>query len=1128
MHFLFLGDFIFGAKATDLDEGVNSQIRYQLEGRDADKFVMDHVTGVIKTKIHLEDKAGSSSRVYSLKITAVDSGEEENSVGADLTVKSMPAHLFPLIKVTGNTRLSLPEDVSAGKVITKVTASSPRPGSDSIVHFAVAGSNVRDAIKVDANTGEVSVTGSGLDYETLPEYEVWIEARDAGNPPLRSVIRLLINVTDANDNAPVMEFAQYNPKIYEEEPPDLKVVTVKATDADSGQNGKISFRLRDDSEGAFSIDADTGEIYTNYRLDRETYPTHLVIVEAIDNGIPQLTGTASVLVTVLDKNDNPPKFTRLFSVNVTENAEPGSFVIKVTSSDPDIGENANATYSFAENPGHKFAIDPISGNVTVVGSLDRETQDEYLLKVAVVDGSWRQDTPLTITIQDQNDNAPEFEHSFYSFNFPELQRNFMFVGQVSASDRDKQGPNSVISYSSKHPSDLFSVDPASGEIFSKRPLRYKHSILDSSPENQYSLTVLATDNGKPPMYSECFVTINVVDANNNAPKFVQREYFSPFLSTAVVGQKITQVKANDDLDFGINADIEFVIVNGNGSHYFSIDKNTGWIYLAKKLEDNAIMQQLKLVVRAVDHGVPPQYDQIPVTLVVTGENKYNPVFTALSYQVNVHENEPVGTTIMTVSATDDDEGPNGIIRYSISEGNNLKHFIIDPVTGAVTILEELDYDTVNEYRLNITATDLAFEARTARATLTVILTDINDNPPKFNQTTYEAFLPENSPTETEVYQVEAYDLDSPKFSVIQYSIVGGSGKDFFRIDMKTGRIYSKLKFDYEEKNFYTLDILAVNPDSPMYGSTKVNVFITGVNEYYPKFVQPVFHFDVSESSEIGTSIGAIQATDQDSGEDGKVYYLFVGSSNDKGFTIFPDTGVISISRRLDRETQNRAVLTVMAKNAGGIRGNDTDEAQVIVSIQDGNDPPDFLEGLYEADVSEAAPVGTLVVTVKAVDKDVRQQNNHFSYSLLNGNINKSFKIDPQTGDIETVRKLDRETTPYYTLVIGAIDTGSPPETGSTMVRIIVTDVNDNGPVFDPPDIVGYVTENEPPNTSIMTLGATDPDLPPNGAPFTYKLVGGLHSDLIKIDPASGVVKTTRMIDRETTPGLEIIVSIIML
>lgn len=377
------------------------------------------------------------------------------------------------------------------------------------------------------------------------------------------------------------------------------------------------------------------------------------------------------------------------------------------------------------------------------------------------------------------------------------------------------------------------------------------------------------------------------------------------------------------------------------------------------------------------------------------------------------------------------------------------------------------------------------------------------------------------------FQVVAQDIDSPKYAIVQYKILGGSGKDHFSIREETGEIMSDTSFDYEELNEYSLDIVAANPDSnpQMVGFTTVMVHITGVNEFYPKFIQPVFHMDVSESADVGTSVGLVQATDQDSGEDGRVYYLFVGSSNDRGFSIGTETGVIRVSRRLDRETQNRVVLTVMAKNGGGIRGNDTDEAQVIISIQDGNDPPEFLQNSYDASVSEGAVYGTRVVTVRAIDKDIKPQNNQFSYSIIGGNHGQAFKVDPQTGDIETAKQLDRETVPVYDLTIGAIDTGSPPQTGIAMVHIELLDINDNGPVFDPPEVIGYVSENEPAGTSVMTLSATDPDLPPNGAPFTYKLIGGRQSDVVTLDKHSGVLRTTKSLDRETMPQLDLIVSI---
>ncbi|XP_059476479.1 cadherin-related tumor suppressor [Neocloeon triangulifer] len=1125
------GNFVFGARASDEDDGANSRITYSLAGEDASLFALDANTGVLTAARELRAAAANiNNALFRLEILATDGGQPASSASTSLDVYLVAANLFPKI-TSQKTQFTLSEDAEE-QVITKVRASSPKSGASGVIRFSIAGGDVGSALRMDPASGEVIVS-RGLDYETAPQYEVWVEASDSDTPPLRSVVQLLINLTDANDNAPVLEHQVYNATIGEEEMAPQKVLRVKASDADSGDNGKVLYRLRPvgDVDRAFTMDAETGDIFTSVRLDRESVASYALVVEAVDRGRPQMTGSATVLVQVLDKNDNPPRFTRLFSVNVTENAEVGAFVIQVTSSDLDVGANANATYSFTVNPGEKFRIDPLTGNVTVAGPLDRETQDEYLLKVAAVDGSWRAETPLTITIQDQNDNAPEFEHDYYNFNFPELQRSVAFVGQVSATDRDKQGPNSVISYSLKRPSDSFTVDPASGEIFSKRTARYRHATpsatrakMEPSPENQHQLIVIATDNGKPPMSSECLVTINVVDANNNAPKFRSKEVFSPVPEVALVGQKIVQVEAKDELDFGVNAEVEYVKMGGNGSEQFELDPTTGWVTVAKPLTGHRL-RQYALEIRAVDHGSPPQHSDARLTLVITGDNRHNPVFSTLSYQVIVPENEQTGFSILTVSATDSDDGPNGQVRYNISAGNEQGDFEINPVSGAVTIKRPLDYDTVQFYRLNITATDMAFEPRSATALLTVTLSDVNDNAPQFNQSVYHAYVRENLPVGTALFTANATDADSPKNAIIQYSIVGGSGREVFTIDSRSGKISTKGVFDYEEQNAYTLDILASNPDSPQYGSCKVEVHVTGENEFFPKFVQPVFHFTVSESAGIGTSIGAIQATDQDAGPDGNVFYLLVGSSNDRGFSIGADTGVLTISRRLDRETQSRVVLTILAKNSGSIRGNDTDEAQVVVSIQDGNDPPEFVRNDYEVRIAEDAPTGTSVLGVTAVDKDVRPQNNQFSYSIIGGNTGQAFKVDPHSGIIETSAQLDRERNPEYSLVVGAIDTGSPPQTGTTMVRIMLDDINDNGPMLEPPDAVGYIMENEPAGTSVMTLAATDADLSPNGAPFKYRLVGGEHRDVLAVDTNTGLVKTTKSIDRESTPELHFIVEV---
>ncbi|SPP79093.1 blast:Cadherin-related tumor suppressor [Drosophila guanche] len=1120
------GEFVFGARAVDLDEGDNAVIHYSISGRDKEYFEVNIKTGAISTRQELKTaKKPPSETSFSIVMHATDQGQTPQSSTAELSVLLRPAELFPTYAYMANTRFTLPEDVQPGKIVTRVAATSPKKGSAGNVRYGIAGGNMGDALRIDASSGALSVGHDGLDYELTHVYEIWVEAADGDRPSLRSVMLVTINVTDANDNAPIMERLIYNAEVLEEESPPQLIAVVKARDRDSGDNGEVSYRLSNDYESTFEI-TDAGEIYTTMRLDREELSDYSFVVEAVDQGVPQLTGTASVLLHLLDKNDNPPKFTRLFSLNVTENAEIGSFVIRVTSSDLDLGQNANATYSFSANPGEKFRIEPLSGNITVAGHLDREQQDEYILKVVASDGAWRAETPITITIQDQNDNAPEFEHSFYSFSFPELLHPVALVGQIIATDRDKQGPNSVISYSLQQPSPMFSIDPATGEIFSKKVIQYKRSQYVRSPENMYALTILATDNGKPPLYSECLVNINIVDAKNNPPKFEQSAYLSPLPEHARPGQRIVRVHATDKQDMGAANEMDYALVNGNLSAFFTIGKHDGWISLAKPLLNVPTNTRFELTVKAIDHGVPPQTDQTRVTIVVTGENRHTPEFTARSYQVIVPENEPIGSTILTVGATDEDVGPNGMLRYAISGGNERRDFMVDERTGGILIRQQLDYDLVQEYHLNITVQDLGFQPQSAVAMLTIILTDVNDNPPLFNQSEYHGYVAENKPVGTFVFQAHATDKDSPKNAIVHYSFLpSGTDRHFFAMSSGNGTITSAASFDYEERRTYTMQLKAKNPDSSMESYATLFVHILGVNEFYPQFLQPVFHFDVSETSAVGTIVGAVQATDKDSGEDGRVYYLLVGSSNDKGFAINTHTGVIHVARHLDRETQNRVVLTVMAKNYGSIRGNDTDEAQVIISIQDGNDPPEFLKRYYTSVISEAAPIGTKVTTVRAVDKDVRPQNNQFSYSIINGNLKQGFKIDVQSGEISTAARLDREDIAHYSLVIGAIDTGLPPQTGSATVRIDLDDVNDNGPMFAPEGLLGYVSENEPAGTSIMTLSATDPDLPRNGGPFSYQLVAGKHKSWLSVDKVSGLVQSTASFDREITPTLEAIIEV---
>jgi protocadherin Fat 4 len=987
-----------------------------------------------------------------------------------------------------------------------------------------------------------------MDFQ-VDKLELYIGAFEAEDTKYESYQKLEVLVEDENDNAPQFSKSLYTATVREETFPPVSLLTVVATDADGPLNNQLRYQLKDTETtklhgsnigDLFDINPDTGEVNTVAKLDREVQSEYLLAVEAVNVGAggKVLSGSTLIRVIVEDINDNPPRFTRILAINITENSPPGTEVATVETADKDIGVNANVTYEFTENPGGHFVIDALTGSIRVVGNLDREEQDEYLLKVAATDGAWRAETTVGITVQDENDNAPTFEKDTYTLLVPPNSALVAVVGRVVAHDADAPGPNSAIKYIIKEASEFFTIDSASGEILSKRQLSY-HNATHSARllENEYTFQVIATDGGRPPLNAECNVRILVTDKNHTPPRFLRQNYVAPIplggndkQQTALVDSfKLIQVIAIDEIDHGLNAEVEYSMEAKDGaqySGYFDIDHQTGWIFLKQAIDLlPGTVTTYEFTVTATDHGLPPLHAQTTVKLMPSGPNHHPPIFAATNTQIIVPENEPPGSAIIKLAATDADSGINGMLHYSLLGGNHHSAFRIDEENGQIFINKRLDYETEHEYQLIVQAADLGSFPRTAEALLRINLTDVNDNVPYFEHTQYDAYLRENLPSGTKVIQMEAIDLDSPRFGVIEYAIEEEQILQFFDIDKSTGVIISRQPFDYEKYGRYVATVTARNPGSSINNRTKLTIHITGANEFFPQFQQPVFQFSVSESATVGTSVGQVRAVDKDAGLDGNVFYFLVGQSNEQAFQIDKTSGTISVKQSLDRESQNRFVLTVLAKNEGIIVGNDTDEAQVIIQVQDGNDPPVFKQDMYDATVNEDVEPGTVILTVVAVDKDVRPINSQFSYSIIQGNINGTFEVDPNVGTIHTIHELDRETEDQYSLVVAAVDNGSPPQTGTTLVSIKVADVNDNPPVLENLSALGTLRENSPRNTLVAKLQPVDSDLPPNGGPFRFSLSGGEHSSLFSIEEETGNIRALESVDREVTPELYLLVDI---
>lgn len=1097
---MFSGSLVFAVTVTDEDSGSNGQLHYSLLGRNAEKFRIDPVRGAI---IANERLTGSSE--VTLTVQVKDGGANPKTDMTTVTVRFVNGGNFPVIKLKERA-FTFPENQPNNHVVTVVTGSSRRGGP---LSYYIASGNLDYAFHIDQLSGELSIRHP-LDYEHIQKYVLWIEARDQGFPPYSSYEKIEITLLDVNDNHPVFNKDPFHAEILENLSPQ-HVLMVSAVDLDSGTNGHLDYAIVDGNrENSFSINRATGEIRTTRPLDREKVALFALKVKATDRGSPPKNAAVKVLINVLDLNDNAPRFSKIFSATVAENAPVGYSVTRVTTTDEDAGSNAISRYSITDTS-LPFSINANTGDITISRPLNREDTDHYIVKVTAHDSGWTVSTDVTVFITDINDNAPRFSRPSYYLDYPELTEVGSLVTQVSAFDPD-EGVNGKIFYFMRSQSEYFRINASSGEVFVKQQLKYQNSTGAGSLNiNRHSFIVTASDRAVKSLMSETTVIINIVDSNDNPPEFDSPGYFTPVTKSVKVGTRLIRVVAQDKQDFGLNSEVEYQITGGNSSDKFKLDKASGWITVASSLISD--VNKIFLVdVTASDRGNPPLSARTTVRIAITEENHHTPEFSQSQISATVPESLTVGTAIRTLSARDKDKEMNGLITYNITSGNDKGLFALNSKTGVLSVAHPLDFEEKQQHELRVSATDGGWIVKTSYVSVTIHVTDVNDNSPVFDPEEYFPVVQENVPSGTTVLKMNATDRDSGANAVMAY-VIQSSDSDLFVIDPNTGTITTQGFLDYEAKQVYHLTVKAFNvPDEERCSFANVNIQLKGANEYVPRFVSKQYYFEISEAAPKGTVVGEVFASDRDQGEDGVVYYLIFGKSRKKGFGINKKTGQIYVTGTLDREKEEKISLKVLAKNAGSICGADIDEVFVNITILDANDPPVFTQDLYDVQVSEGLSPGGLVTFVSADDSDSVPSWSRFSYSIAPEFDQNVFTINAKTGQLSVATELDRETTPVYNLTVLAVDTGTPPATGSTTVIVNLEDINDNGPTLT--TTYAEVMENQRAGTAVTTLTASDPDLPPNQGPFLYSLLSSGSANSYFSLSSAGALITSREINRE--------------
>ncbi|KHN82039.1 Cadherin-related tumor suppressor [Toxocara canis] len=553
-----------------------------------------------------------------------------------------------------------------------------------------------------------------VDYERRKRYRLLISAIDQHHHPLVSLAPIVVNVEDINDNRPVFDKILYEAEIGENIDGGTSLLRVNASDKDASLNGDVRYSIvEEEMNRLFRIDENSGEIFTLVTLDADVNSKYRFEVKAVDRGQPALSEVAVVEVRVIDENDNSPKFSRLFRAEIEENSPIGAFVTQVSSIDADV--YSVVAYELEDNSTNTFQIDPHSGNVTLASYIDREKQSEYALKVRAMDGVWQVRTSLTISVLDQNDNAPSFIRQHFRFFVLSNTSVGCMIGRIRATDADS-AENGVVFYSLECPQDRFTVDPITGSVSLSLPLGDYTNVT-------FSCEAIAVDGGLPSLKA-MVVDIDVVDDGVVAPRFIDRHpYFAVLANSSegtIIGELLTESPT-------------YYVIFSVDDDRFAVDQN-GTMLAKSNFTMFEVGSSITLSIQALFEEPSTLSDEINVTMETADVNRNAPKFTSKRITFSVPENSALLTAVGTVSAHDDDLGVNGRIIYTMETNETEKvPFSVNATSGTIFVIGSLDYEEKRMYRFFVVASDCGLPPQKATAQVMVNITDENDNVPQFEE-----------------------------------------------------------------------------------------------------------------------------------------------------------------------------------------------------------------------------------------------------------------------------------------------------------------------------------------------------------------------------------------------------------
>ncbi|XP_069396059.1 protocadherin-16 [Paralichthys olivaceus] len=1101
---------------------------------------IDETTGIITTARRLDREQRDHYSFIAVTMTGV-------TIEVSVTVIDINDHVpvFPKKKAF----LKIPEHTAVGTRFSLEPATDADKDQLTTQGYAIREGNVGQAFRLETKraTNKVLyidlVVNGPLDREKRSSYSLILEAFDGGSPRKMGSMSLEVTVTDINDHAPVFNQSRYHAIISESLPQGSSILQVFATDEDESDNGLVLYeinRRQSDPDRYFVMDIKSGVITLNRPLDYELKRVHELVVQARDNASHPEVTNAFVTIHVRDYNDNQPTMTIIFlsedgSPRISEGAQPGQYVARISVTDPDYGEYANVNVSLEGGDG-KFALttkDSIIYLIYVDQVLDREERDSYDLRVMATDSGTpplRAESSFTIQVTDVNDNPPLFDQQAYRQTIPEVVYPGSFVLQVTARDKD-QGPNGDIRYSllkgkNSH-SDWFSIDPVTGIITTA-------AALDFESEPAPSVTVVATDNGRPPLSSTAKVDIVLQDVNDNPPVFSSSLYNASIKENTPAGTCFLEVSATDE-DRGSFGAISYTLGSGSAGGlvptHFTLNKETGQLCTSTALDRDEGLDKFDLTVTATDGGGLSSVARVQVSVVDINDNR--PTFYPVLYTVSLSAHSAPGTSVVKVTANDPDAGENGRVTYRTVPGGGSTFFTLNKDTGVISLSRSLHGKANTVISMVISAEDGGGLTAPVNARVNVSVVGGSVASPTFEQAQYFFTVSEDVLRGTAVGVVRAAAKTAVSKDIF-YSISSGDPEGYFKVDSASGTIRTALPLDHETCSSLDLEIQARSGSPPAYGTSRVRITISDVNDNAPTFLPSSSEsLLLPEVTKMGTVIYRIQATDKDSGHNGQLSFDLVsagaaGSTGQRTFGVDRGSGEVRLIGTLSYDNVQRYDLQVVAKDGGAPQLSSTFTLVVHIQAQDAQGP-NFDTLTYRVELRENTPLNTRFLQVRALNREASgnggssssSSSSSISYRLRPDGDAAGFGIMPDSGWLFVRSSLDREVKDMYLLtVLASSGPGGVGRTGSATVRVTVTDENDNSPRLSQERVFLAVRENLLAGTGFGRVSATDRDAGLN-ARLTYRL---LHADRhFQINSQTGEISTRLALDREQQSSYQLVV-----